>query len=826
MKKISILSILLIFSIATFSQNYTISGYIEDVTSGERIIGGVVLDADNSKYVTTTNEFGFFSLKVPKNKIKIQVIYIGYQTKELNLLLKNDTTLTINIEFQNEIDEVVVTQSYKDVESSQMSRIDIPISKIKNLPVIFGEVDLFKTLQLMPGVQSGTEGTSGIYVRGGGPDQNLILLDGVPVYNVSHMFGFFSVFNTAAIKNVTLFKGGFPARYGGRLSSVIDVQMKDGNMKNIASEVSIGLIASKFTIEGPIKKDKTSFIISARRTYIDLIAMPFIKMFGNEEYSGDAGSGQQYSYKDSFGGGYYFYDLNAKITHKLTDKDRLFFSFYGGKDKAYFKYKSEGEYGGYPNNEVNEFSLGWGNLISAARWNHSFKKNLFVNTTLTYSRFFFGVDFFQNYEDNNIDGKYMEEYNINYSSGIDDLAANVNFNWLPNVNHTIRFGASAIYHTFRPGLASFSINIEEPNMPINKTDTTFGSNQLYAPEFSIYAEDDFSITKRIKINYGARISLFNVRDTTFISPEPRISTRILLSKNVSLKASYAKMTQYLHFLSNNTVGLPIDLWMPATNIIVPEKSWQSAIGLSWLLNNQYSISVEGFYKKMDNIVEFKEGESIFSIPGEGGMGEVWEQKVTQGTGEAYGAEIFIQKKSGDFSGWVSYTLGWSNRSFENINFGQPFPYKYDRRHDISIVLMYNLNKNINFGLTWVYGSGTPVTLQKDEYGRYFGYNVFIYYSEDCTCEGYPYYGKRNNYRLPAYHRLDFSVNISKDKKRGRRTWSLGLYNAYNNINPFYTKFVNGRENFNNPEPNKTYLRLYSIFPVMPSFSYKFVWKKR
>ncbi len=819
-KKILLFFVAFLPAFFAVGQGHTVSGYVEDGQTGERLIGCIVKDANSDKYVTTTNSYGFFSLKTPEKKFTLQVMYVGYETFAKELTMNSDTSFTVTIEIKNQLKEVVVTSDRQNVQSTQMSKIDVPISKVEKLPVIFGEVDLLKTLQLMPGVQSGTEGANGIYVRGGGPDQNLMLLDGVPVYNASHLFGFFSVFNTDAIKNVSLFKGGFPARYGGRLSSVIDVSMKDGNMKKFSGAVSVGLISSKFTIEGPIKKDTTSFIISGRRTYIDALAAPFVAIFGKSH-----DQGQGYEYTDKYAGGYHFYDLNAKLNHRLNKNNRLFLSWYSGRDAARIKYSSEGKNDGYPNHDEMKAKLGWGNIISAARWNHTFKGNLFMNTTLTYSRFDFGINVKNKNSDENPETKYSDEIEAEYGSGIDDLALMVDFDYLPNVNHKIKFGVSGIYHKFRPGKVHFKTVMTDP--PV-KYDTTFGSQVLYAPEMAIYAEDDINVTKWFKLNAGARFSMLNVRDTFFKNIEPRVSTRFLVTKDLSFKMSYAQMQQYLHFLTNNTVGLPIDLWMPATDLIVPEKSWQAAAGFSWLIKNKFSLSVEGFYKEMKNLLEFKDGESIFSKPGQGGMGETWEEKVTQGSGYSYGAEIFLQKNYGKLTGWISYTYARSNRNFSEINFGKEYPYKYDRRHDISLVLLYDLNENVNFGMTWVYGSGMPITIQLAETMRPFSPSFYGYVDESgyerMFLDGNPYYNGRNNYRLPSYHRLDLSVNLSKQKKRGRRTWSFGIYNVYNHINPFYTKIINSFDTYDMDRTSrKSYLRIYSIFQIMPSVSYKFVW---
>ncbi len=803
-KKIILFIIAFLSTLYAVGQGYTVSGYVEDGQTGERLIGCVVKDANNDKYVTTTNSFGFFSLKTPEKNLTLQVIYIGYENFEKQLTMNADTSFTIAIEIKNQLKEVVVTSDRQNVQSTQMSQIDVPINKIEKLPVIFGEVDLLKTLQLMPGVQSGTEGANGIYVRGGGPDQNLMLLDGVPVYNASHLFGFFSVFNTDAIKNVSLLKGGFPARYGGRLSSVIDVSMKDGNMKKFSGAVSIGLISSKFTIEGPIKKDKTSFIISGRRTYIDALISPIIKFATAIAYEGE-----------KFSGGYHFYDLNAKINHRLNDKNRLFLSFYSGQDIAKIKYLSKWTLEDGIEQDRGVGRLGWGNIISAFRWNHTFQKNLFMNTTLTYSRFNFGLLLHQQsaYRVKG-ESKHSQEYKAEYDSGIDDLAMMVDFDYLPNVNHKVKFGLSGIYHKFRPGLAKFQTIVSDP--PVN-FDTTFGSQTLYAPELALYGEDDINVNRWLKINVGARLSMFKVRDTLFKNIEPRISTRILLHKDLSFKMSYVQMQQYLHFLTNNTVGLPIDLWMPATNLVVSEKSWQAAAGFAWLIGNNFTLSVEGFYKGMKNLLEFKDGESIFSMSEENGIGEIWENKVTQGRGYSYGAELFLQKKYGKLTGWVSYTYAKTNRKFANINRGKEYPYKYDRRHDVSVVLLFDLNERVNFGMTWVYGSGMPTTIQLAEFP--------LHKYSDGYYELLPNIRGRNNYRLPAYHRLDFSVNLSKQKKRGKRTWSIGVYNAYNNVNPFYTRIIDEIESdlFLENKTSNSILRIYSIFPIMPSISYKFVW---
>ncbi len=825
LKKCSLL-LLLILPLVSFAQKHTISGYVEDLSSGERLIAAAVYIPEVPNLATLTNEYGYFSLTVPMSKVHLKVSYVGFESYEENFVLRGDTMIVVKLKPNNRLDEVVVTGQKKEVESTQMSQIKVPVEKVQSLPAIFGETDLLKTLQLMPGIQGGTEGTSGIYVRGGSPDQNLMLLDGVPIYNANHLFGFFSVFNTDAIKDVTVLKGGFPARYGGRLSSVVDVRMKDGNMQQMHGAVNIGVISSKLTLEGPIVKNKSSFLVSARRTYIDLMAKPVI--WGIAKYNSMVYGGEDIQIDP----GYYFYDLNGKINYKINRENRVFLSFYSGSDKAYIHSKYKDEYNtGYGTDleqQIMDYVLQWGNTIAALRWNHVFNKKLFSNLTFTYSRFKFytGLEYsslWQSYEDGD-STIYKDVVNGGYDAGIDDFAAQYRFDYIPNANHYIRFGAEAIYHKFNPGQYRMFYQSEYNGLVLTNLDSVMGSKLIYSPEFAIYAEDDWRVTDWLKINVGGRLSTFSVRDTTFISPEPRISARVMLNKKFSIKASYVRMQQYLHFLTNNTAGLPTDLWLPATDLILPEKSWQAAAGIAWNFKEGFTMSLEGYYKHMDNLIEFKEGESIFTTVGEG-AGEVWENKVTQGQGWSYGMEILLRKDAGKFTGWLGYTLAWAERQFPEISFGEVFPYKYDRRHSINLVLSYKLNDKVDFNASWIYMSGNPITLPQEQYmSNEISYDW--YYDDYGNMQQTPnyvtyyYFGKRNNYRLPAYQRLDLGINFRKEKKHGTRIWNVGLYNAYNHINPFFT-YLNTTYD-NNREP-VTKLRIFSIFPVMPMISYRFVW---
>ncbi len=782
MNKIILILGLVLFAFVGFAQKYTISGYVEDTKTGEKLISASVYDTKTMKG-TTTNTYGFFSLTLPKGEVVLTFSYMGYTTVSKTIDLTKDVIINFEASPSIELEEATVIdrKAENKVNSTQMSVNQIPISQIKKLPVLLGEVDIIKTIQLLPGVQSGSEGASGLYVRGGGPDQNLILLDGVPVYNANHLFGFFSVFNADAISSVTLIKGGYPARYGGRLSSVLDIRMKEGNMKEFKGEGSIGIIASKLAIEGPIIKDKTSFIISGRRTYIDLLSMPIQKSLPNNNGVG----------------GYYFYDANAKINHKFSDKSRLYLSTYVGNDKAYMKNKEK-----YIDNDVtyedeSEFALQWGNITSAMRWNYQINNKLFSNTTLTYSKYRFNIGQEMNNSQTQNDTTTKSMFSFDYDSGIEDVTAMVDFDYIPSPNHQIKFGFGDIYHTFNPGINVFQQTDDNSSANI---DTSFGANPIYAHEYSVYVEDDIRLGSRLKANIGLRYTGFIVKDSEYSSFEPRVSARFLVNEDLSFKAAYSQMNQYILLLTNSGIGLPTDLWVPATDKIKPMESTQYAAGGVYSVTPQIDITIEGFYKEMNNLIEYKEGAGFFDSNTD------WQDKVESGRGWAYGGEFLLEKKEGKTTGWIGYTLSWSERQFENISFGERFPYRYDRRHDLSIVVMHKFNDNVDIGVTWVYGTGNAVTLAVDKYQSYFGLN-------QSYTEPIEHYDNRNGYRMPSYHRLDVGVNLHKDKKWGHRVWSFGVYNAYNRKNPFFLEF--GYDN------NNRVLKQYSLFPIIPSVRYSF-----
>lgn len=810
MKKYLITLIFSFFFIDLIAQQkHTISGFVVDKETGESLIGVNVIWKDQFQG-TTTNAFGFYSITLPEGNVKIDFSYIGFDIYAESISLTEDLTLNIELapSAQN-IQEVIVVGEETVVDRTQSSLVEVPVEQIKTIPAFLGEVDVLKAIQLLPGVQSGGEGTSGFYVRGGGPDQNLILLDGVPVYNASHLFGFFSVFNADAIKNVRLTKGGFPSRFGGRLSSVLEIDMKEGNMKKFQGEGSVGLISSKLSIEGPILKDKTSFIVSARRTYIDILAQPFIRKTNNGNPAG-----------------YFFYDINAKINHKISDRDRLYLSLYSGKDRFYLSedYNSNDQKTTFDENfsyrNEADFGLEWGNLTSALRWNHLFSNKLFSNTTLTFTKYQFQTDLtsstFQRFQ-NMVS---QDSLQFVYYSGIEDVGAKIDFDYIPNPNHYIRFGVNYIYHSFYPG----AINLFERNVDIdslqNQTttilDTSFVfSERLYNNDSFLFIEDDIKVNDRLKINAGIHLAYFNTNGTAYTDVQPRISSRYIINKDWSVKASYAQMQQHIHLLSNTSVGLPIDIWVPSTDSVPPQQSRQLACSVNHnFKNGLFEISLEGYYKSMDNLISLKPGTDIIDF-------QDWRDKIEiAGQGRSYGVELFLQKKKGKTTGWFGYTLAFSERQFDNINFGKWYPYKYDRRHDISVVASHKFNDKFDIGMTWVFGTGNNITL---ETARFPSINLGgnINGITENSINEIEYYPSRNNYRMASYHRLDLGLNFHKQKKWGERTWSIGAYNVYNRKNPFYIRIDNETTIVNNQLVNNKQAKQVSLFPIIPSITYKF-----
>ena len=771
----------MLFSFVSWSQNkYTLSGYVRDSLSGETLIGASVTLSGKQNGIIS-NTYGFYSITLDEGTYTVSATFTGYLPLDSVIILNRNTEVNFNLLQRALLEEVIVSSKRRDnnVKAPQMGKIDMTVSRIKSVPVLLGEVDLLKTLQLLPGVRNAGEGNTGLYVRGGGPDQNLIMLDDAIVYNSGHLFGFFSIFNSDAIKNISLIKGSMPAQYGGRISSVLDVAMKEGNMKKFEAEGGIGLIASRLSVQGPIKKDKASFIVSARRTYIDVLMKPFIKKSS-----------------DYYGSGYYFYDLNMKVNYKFSERDRVYLSGYFGRDIFSFKNSSRSFNADIP----------WGNSTATLRWNHVFNRKLFANTTLVYNDYNFAF------------GAEQDDFRIRLASGIQDRNAKIDIDYYPSPSHKMKFGGLYTYHTFVPNILTGEQGETkfEPN----------NDSKKYALELAAYVQDEWEVTSKLNIGAGIRYSAFtqigpytvferdangNKTDSTFYGrgrdiktyggPEPRLTLRYGITDVMSFKAGIARNLQYIHLVSNAGSTLPTDLWVPSTYRVQPQISMQYSVGVfKNLKNNEYETSVELYYKNMRNQIEYGEGYTpSLNDP---------EDEFVFGKGWSYGTEFFVNKTRGRFSGWVGYTLSWTWRKFMNLNDGEKFPAKYDRRHDISVVAMYEVNKKWKFSSVFVFGSGNATTLPE----RFYIVNGVL------TQE----YSKVNQYRLPAYHRLDLSATLTPAQKPGRKfhqSWVFSLYNSYSRLNPYFIYF--NQEGSPYDGSLKIEARKVSLFPVIPAVTWNF-----
>ncbi len=769
------------------TQKASISGYLREKSSGE-MLGNVVVAAAPSNTRTLSNSYGFFSITLRKGQPQwVYFRFPGFYTDSLYWSAKLDTAVNI------ELDAIQTAESVGTVEirakkttiadRADMSRIDIPVQQIKDIPALLGEKDVMKVIQLMPGVQKGGEGQSGIYVRGGGPDQNLIVLDEAIVYNASHLFGFFSLFNGDALRSVELVKGGFPSRYGGRLSSVIDMNMKEGNNKKFAGEVGIGIISSRAVFEGPIVKGKSSFMISGRRTYLDALVQPLIMATTNGANAG-----------------YYFYDMNAKANYILSDRDKLYVSGYFGRDKFYLNDKT--------NQTQFKTNFGWGNRTLTTRWNHQFDAKTFANAALIYSHYDLSIKLLQKEND-------TSQFELDYSSTINDYGVKYDVDYRPNPKHLIRSGFSVINHQFSPSAIVLKVGKDfNFNRKIQVINTY---------ESGVYVEDQWR-EGRWNLYPGLRVSHYVVDQKQVVNPEPRMSVAYNIRKDLALKGSYALMNQYIHLLSSTGIGLPTDLWVPATANVKAMQSQQFAAGVAKDFYKGYSLSVEGYYKTMNNVITYKEGASFllnddFFNPGVSVNEKAWESQVTSGQGWSYGTEVFLQKQVGKLSGWIGYTLSWTQLQFDQVNQGEKFYAKYDRRHDASVVAIYRLNKLFTASATWVYGTGNAITMPQGYLrgsGHYMGSIPEVwdpasgFFNNEIID-----YGKRNSFRMEAYHRLDVGFQFRKEKPRGIKTWELSFYNAYNRFNPF---FYYGQMN---DQGTVRTLRKATLFPMIPSLSWTF-----
>ncbi len=766
----------------------TISGHITDKASGETLIGASVQSGETG---AVTNSYGFYTLTVPKGgQVTLEYSYIGYSGVSLTIGPRRDTTVNIALKANATLKEAVVTgQRESGITATRMSAIEIPMNMIQNTPVLFGEADILKTIQLMPGVQSGAEGFSGIYVRGGGPDENLLLLDGISLYNAEHMLGLFSVFQPEAVKKVTLYKGSFPARYGGRTSSIIDVRTNDGNARETHGSVGIGLISDKFHLEGPVIKGKTAYSISARGMHTFL----FDGLFKAARIPAN----------------YFFYDLNGKISHKFGDKDRLFLNAYYGRDVFYYKDHEDQRITGAADAADDKTDIRWGNLMTAARWNHVFNGRLFSNATLAFTDYRMRMGYKSTESIDHYQYKY--QYKFDYRSGIKDITAKIDFDYTPAPSHVIRFGGEYVNHTYIP--ETYTTVEKENEKGRMVTDTTYTDNNggnLKGHEFSIYIEDDLKIGNSLTVNPGIHMAVFLTEGKAYLSPEPRISARVNLGKGASVKAAYSRMAQYVHLLSSAHITLPIDLWVPITRNVRPVTSDQLSLGAYYDGPAGWEFSVEGYWKLMDNILEYKDGVAFIA------NSQSWEDNVVMGQGRAYGIELFIQKTTGRTTGWLGYTLAKSDRIFSNglINNGERYPYRYDRRHNISLVVNQELGKKWNLSATWTFATGGTTTIPERETVAMMPDGKFIQID---------YAPHRNNYRLPPSHRLNLGIDYHKTGKRGESVWNFGIYNAYNRMNPNFVFYTADKEFDQDSRLYRRQERLKSltILPIIPSLSYTY-----
>ena len=738
--------------VLTKVRKVTISGLITDAATGETLIGaGATVGKDGA----VTNNFGFYSLTIPeKEEVQVTYSYVGYATQTVTIPARSNRTVHVQLVPGASLEEAVVTaQKESGIASTKMSAIEVPLQVLKSAPALFGEADVIKTLQLLPGVQGGTEGFSGIYVRGGGPDENLLLLDGIPIYNAEHLLGIFSIFQPEAIKKMTLYKGSFPSRYGGRISSIVDVRTNDGNLYETHGNFGVSMLADKFHLEGPLWKGRTSYSISARGMHT-LLLTPILKAV-------------------KFDGNYFFYDLDAKVTHRFDDRNRLYFNVYNGMDDLYYRHKETQDYTlEAPIKSFDQGKLGirWGNTVAALRWNHVLSGKLFSNTTLAYNRYRMVMET-EMLSEETVGGTLSDRnlYRFDYRSGMRDWVLKTDFEYNPVPTHRIHFGGSYTHHTFIPEtLTNVNQQIMDTQVQVDTTWHLKSNSRQTGHEVGLYAEDDIRLGQAWTLNPGLHVSLFNTQGKSYFSVEPRLSAKVDLAQDWSAKASYSRMSQYVHLLTSSQVSLPLDLWVPITKDIAPETADQYSLGFYYSGLRGWEFSLEGYWKKMNNVLEYKDGVSfLFNSDG-------WENKVETGRGRAMGLELFIEKTMGKTTGWLGYTLSRSDRVFPTINAGRWFPYRYDRRHNVNLVVNHRFNEKLDLSATWTYASGGTTTIPERSV-------VMVNPSGELFLE--EYVPSRNNYRLPASHTLNLGFNFHRKHRRGEGIWNLSIYNAYNRMNP-------------------------------------------
>lgn len=779
---------------------FTLSGFVRDSASYENLINATIVEK-NTNVGAVTNSYGFYSINLPPGEVTLRVSYVGYEMKEFTLFLQRDTMVDLPLNRIGILKEVVVTGYNPSslVLDSRTGVEDISVRQIRQTPALLGEADLIKTMQQLPGVSMGMEGMSGMYVRGGSADENLFLFDGNPIYHMNHLLGFFSAFNPDAIKKVSFYKGSFPAEYGGRLSSIVDVRMNDGDRQEYHGNLSIGLLSARANFEGPIVKGKSSFHVSVRRTWLDLITWGIMKTQNKER-------------EDKTVGGYHFFDINTKVNHSFSDRSRMYFSFYMGQDSYH-----EGEHSRV-REDLTDLRWRWGNLIGSAGWNYVFSNGLFGNFVAGYSRYRSRI----RSEEVNVhllktDGlRRVQHVKGDYSSEIEDISLRSSFDYQNEAGHNLKFGTDYRLHLFRPENNKLR-TLYMDSLVMQSTNTVFSKSEFSGHELSVFGEDEFHVTDRLKAIAGLRYTLFNIQGQTYHSFQPRISARYLLRKDLSVKAAYSKMNQYIHLLSNDNISQPTDIWVPVTKRVRPMFAHQFEVGLYYQPVQGYNFSLEGYYKYRKNLIEYKDNSQNY--PAFTG----WEDRVSLGKGYDYGIEFFAEKTEGNTTASAAYTLFWSDRLFPDgsVNRGKRYASQFDNRHKINLMLSHKFSKKIEFTATWTYAGGNKITLP-DKYH-------FINTSgqmEEGLLSFYPEYvgvaSAKNNYRLPAFHKLDVGLNFYRYKKNGRMgIWNISIYNVYNRMNVFNTSVYPIWSGYPNDKPLEIRLEKNTLFPILPSVSYTY-----
>lgn len=790
--RFSIFLFVLLLPFALFAQQRrTVSGYITDSQTGERLFAASVY-SETSQTGATSNRFGFFSLSLPDGQVKLKISFVGYLPLSLSFNLEKDTLVSLALNSDNKLDEVVVKGSSGSLANSvNLGHVKISSKSLAKLPSLMGEKDVMKSITILPGVQQGTEGSAGVFVRGGSPDQNLILLDDVPLFNISHLFGFVSVFTPEAINSIDFYKGAFPARYGGRLSSVMDLRMKDGNKFKRESSLTIGLISSQFTTEGPIQKGKSSYFFSIRRTLFDLIFKGVSKLV-QEDFNGEV---------IPF---YAFHDITGKINFRINENNQLYWSIYSGKDKLSFDYVDHTQWAdGKDETQRASGTIQWGNLMTAVKLNSRINPHMFLNTTVSGSLFNYGNLFSTGTEIKRNNDTEKNDFGFEYQSRIQSIGVKSDLDIFGNSDSPIQTGVFASINNYLPGRQTIKRN--------DAADEN-ASHKVSGIDYGFYADKKFSINSQTNISAGLR-NVFQsiVNQKTYFAFEPRISANWRQNDQTNFEISYARMTQTIHLLSNGNIGLPTDIWVPSTKQIRPETSNILSAGMKKTLSNSLKLSVEGYYKRLNHVISFADGQGVLNVD------ENWEGTIISGKGRAWGIENELRYSHSKVESWISYTLVWNERKFEEMNRNRWFPYVYDRRHKLDAGIIWQISKGWSASAIWTFQSGAPATYSGLDYSGYpknISYAVNDFFTgNDIDASRIQYYTRMNGVRLPAYHRLDLGLTREWGSSDRRKVLSISVYNVYNRMNPYliYTK----------AKPDGTVgLKQFTLFPIIPSVSYR------